>query len=175
MSTLTAKTREIERLKQWRADNQERVQDYARQRRAQRREIQALSREYDDVMSSSEGDDPSTLYIMRYDFDPCGTMGVKIGRTKNLSARVEQMERAHNFRMKVLRFYNGMGNLEPIVKRLLASRRSTAGAGTEWYDVSFATAMKAVALARALGPDDNLHEAASAFSESLEDEDEPPQ
>ena len=129
-----------------------------------------MSHEYDDVMSEHEGEATSLLYLMRYEFDPCGTMGVKIGRTKNLASRVEQMERCHNFRMKVLRVYNGMGNLEPIVQRLLASRQATAGAGTEWYDVSFATAMKAVALARALGPEDDINEASSAFSESLEDE-----
>ena len=42
----------------------------------------------------------------------------------------------------------------------------TQGAGTEWFDVSFATAMKAVALARAIGPSDDVQTLASAFSES---------
>ena len=132
-----------------------------------------MSCEYDDVMSSSEGEDSNLLYIMRYEFDPCGTMGIKVGKTKNLAARVAQIEKGHNFRMKVLRVYRGLGNLEVIVHRLLANKRASGGIGAEWFDVSFATAMKAVALARALGPDDDLHKAASALSESLEDEDEP--
>ena len=164
--------RKIQRKAEWDANNLERNREKQRQYHARRTERWALSREYDDVMSEHEGEATSHLYLMRYEFDPCGTMGVKIGRTKNLASRVEQMERAHCFRMKVLRVYRGLGNLEPIVKRLLANRQATAGAGTEWYNVSFATAMKAVALARALGPDDDLHEAASAFSESLEDEED---
>ncbi len=175
MSTLAAKTRNIERLKQWRATNIERSRNYNAQSRERRKELLALSHEHDDVMSSSEGDDPSLLYLMRYEFDPCGTMGIKVGRSKNLPARVHELEMSHNFRMKVLRVYRGWGNLETIVKELLKSKRATGGSGTEWYDVSFATAMKAVALARALGPGDDLHEATSALSESLEDEDEPPQ
>ena len=138
-----------------------------RQRRARRRGRLALSREYDDVMSDHEGLSTHTLYLMRYGFDPCGVMGIKIGRTQNLAERVVQLEKSQNFRMKVLRVYRGLGNLEPIVHRLLVSKRMSDGAGTEWYDVSFATAMKAVALARALGPGDDLHEAASALSEEL--------
>ena len=157
----------------WHAANRERRLEQKRQWEARRRELRALSHEYDEVMSEHEGEDASLLYLMRYDFDPCGTMGVKIGRTKNLAARVEQMERAHNFRMKVLRVYKGLGNLEPLVHRLLASKRAN-GPGTEWFDISFAAGMKAVALARALGPRDDLQEAASSLSESLDDEDSSP-
>ena len=126
------------------------------------------------MMSEHEGESETVLYIMRYEFDPCGTMGVKIGRTKNLAARVTQLENAHNFRMKVLRTYKGLGNLEPLVHRLLASRRASDGPSKEWFNVSFATAMKAVALARALGPGEDWHEAASSLSESLDDEDSSP-
>ena len=159
----------------WNAANKERRNEINRRCRAKRRDALALSHEYDEVMSSSEGEDSSLLYLMRYDFDPCGCMGIKVGKTKNLTLRVEQMEAAHNFRMKVLRVYRGLGNLEPIVLKLLASKRMTSGVGTEWFDVSFATAMKAVALARALGPEDDINEASSAFSESLEDECPTPQ
>ena len=169
MSDLAAKTRNRERARQWRADNLERHREGCRAYAARRRELLALSHEYDDVMSEHEGDATTLMYLMRYEFDPCGTMGVKIGRTKNLAVRVQQLEKSHNFRMKVLRVYNGMGNLEPIVKDLLKSRRANQGAGTEWYDVSFATAMRAVALARSLGPDDDVNEAASAFSELSEE------
>ena len=169
MSSLAALTGQCQRSSEWRANNLEKQRERARQWNARRRERWALSREYDDVMSEHEGEATSLLYLMRYEFDPCGTMGVKIGRTKNLASRVEQMERAQKIRMKVLRVYNGMGNLEPIVKDLLKSRRANQGAGTEWYDVSFATAMRAVALARSLGPDDDLNEAASALSELSEE------
>eukprot|EP00973_Karenia_brevis_P040322 5570416-Karenia_brevis.AAC.1 len=103
MSTLDAKTRHAEACARWRANNPEREREARRQRYRQRRELHALSREYDDVMSEHEGEDASLLYLMRYEFDPCGTMGVKIGRTKNLAARVAKIEEGHNFRMKVLR------------------------------------------------------------------------
>ena len=163
-----------EQAVKWHVANRERILERKRQYHAERREFYALSREYDDVMSEHEGEAMSLLYLMRYEFDPCGTMGVKIGRTKNLAARVAELERAHNFRMKVLRVYKGLGNLEPLVHRLLAGRRASGGPSKEWFDVSFATAMKAVALARALGPGADWHEAASVLSESLDDEDSAP-
>ena len=171
MSTLSAQTRNIEKCAKWRANNQAYKSEYNRQHRARRKELFAQSREFDEVMSEHEGEDASLLYLMRYEFDPCGTLGVKIGRTKNLAARVAQIEDGHNFRMKVLRTYRGLGSLEPLVHTLLASRRASGGPGKEWFDVSFSAAMKAVALARALGPDDDLQEAASALSESLDEED----
>ena len=171
MSSLAAKRRNIERCAQWRAKNLEYERERKREYQRRRTALLAQSHEFDDVMSEHEGEDEYILYIMRYEFDPCGTMGVKIGRTKNLAARVARIEDGQNFRMKVLRSYRGLGDLEPLVKQLLASRRASGGPGTEWFDVSFAAAMKAVALARALGPGDDLQEAASALSESLDEED----
>ena len=163
-----------EEVANWRAVNREYHSEYHRQKRARRKEAHALSHEYDDVMSEHEGESETFLYIMRYEFDPCGTMGVNIGRTKNLAARVAQKESGHNFRMKVLRVYRGLGNLEPLVHELLASRRASGGAGTEWFDVSVSAAMTAGARARALGRGEDLQEAASALSESLDDEDSSP-
>ena len=171
MSTLDAKTRNIEACARYRANNLEYDKKQKREYQRRRRALLAQSHEFDDVMSEHEGESETVLYIMRYEFDPCGTMGVKIGRTKNLGARVAHFEDGHNFRMKVLRVYRGLGNLEPLVHELLASRRASGGAGKEWFDVSFSAAMKAVALARALGPGDDLQEAASALSESLDEED----
>ena len=156
---------------EYRAANRESRREYFRRRRELCNKTHALSREFDEVMSEHEGESEALLYLMRYEFDPCGTMGVKIGRTKNLAARVAQLETAHNFRMKVLRVYKGLGNLELLVHELLASRRASGGPGKEWFDVSFSAAMKAVALARALGPGDDPQEAASALSESLDEED----
>ena len=171
MSSLDAKRRNIEKCAQWHAKNLEYKREQSREYQRRRTALLAQSHKFDDVMSEHEGEDETFLYIMRYEFDPCGTMGVNIGRTKNLAARVAQKESGHNFRMKVLRVYRGLGNLEPLVHELLASRRASGGAGKEWFDVSFAAAMKAVALARALGPGDDLQEAASALSESLDEED----
>ena len=150
---------------EWRLRNREKLQQVSKDNFTRRRDQHLQSTAFDDVMSEHEGDDERHLYIMRYEFDPCGTMGHKIGRTQNLAARVEQLERSHAFRMKVLRVYRGMGHLEPVVKELLASRRLHTGAGTEWYDVTFAAAMKAIALARSLNPTDDLQEMAAAFSE----------
>ena len=171
MSSVDAKRRNIEACARWRANNLAYERERKKQYQRQRRELLAQSREYDDVMSEHEGEDEYILYIMRYEFDDLGALGVKIGRSKNLGARVAKIEEGHNFRMKVLRVYRGLGSLEPLIKQLLASRRASGGPGTEWFDVSFAAAMKAVALARALGPGDDLQEAASALSESLDEED----
>ena len=170
MSSVDAKTRNSERCARYRANNLEYDKEQKREYHRRRRALLAQSRKFDDVMSEHEGASETVLYIMRYEFDPCNTMGVKIGRTKNLAARVADIEEGHNFRMKVLRVYRGLGNLENLVHALLASRRANGGPGTEWFDVSFSAAMKAVALARALGPEDNLQEAASALSESLDEE-----
>ena len=169
------KTCHRKQIDNWQTANRERCNELARQWSARRRELYSQSHAYDDVMSETEGEATSILYLMRYEFDPCTTMGIKIGRTKNIARRVADIESGHNFRMKLLRAYKGMGNLEGRVHQLLASRRASGGPGTEWFDVSFAAAMKAVALARALGPGDDLQEAASALSESLDDEDSPPQ
>ena len=171
MSSVDAKTRHIERCARYRANNLEYLKEQKREYQRRRKALLAQSHDkFDDVMSETEGESETVLYIMRYEFDPCNTMGVKIGRTKNLAVRVAQFEEGHNFRMKVLRAYKGLGNLENLVHTLLASRRASGGPGTEWFDVSFSAAMKAVALARALGPGDDLQEAASALSESLDEE-----
>ena len=171
MSSVDAKTRHSEAQARWRANNLEYDKEQKREYQRRRRALIAQSHDkFDDVMSEHEGESETVLYIMRYEFDPCNTMGVKIGRTKNLAVRVAQFEEGHNFRMKVLRVYRGLGNLENLVHTLLASRRASGGAGTEWFDVSFSAAMKAVALARALGPSDDLQEAASTLSESLDEE-----
>ena len=154
------------RCAEYRSVNRERLQQYSKDRRAQILQEQSQSTAYDDVMSEHEGEDERLLYIMRYEFDPCGMLGHKIGRTTNIAARVQQLERSHAFRVKVLRVYKGLGHLEPLIKDLLATRRLRTGAGTEWYDVTFAAAMKVVALARSLNPTDDVQEAAAAFSES---------
>ena len=138
-----------------------------------RKERNACSSVYSDMTDDSVGEAHDHLYIMRYQFDHCGVFGVNIGRTTNVVERVYQKELGHNFRMQVLRVYKQQGDLEKCVHRLLAPRQMHEGAGTEWFDVGFATAMKAVALARSLqGEPRNKQRAAAeefaavAFSES---------
>ena len=136
-----------------------------------RKERNACSSVYSDMTDDSVGEAHDHLYIMRYQFDHCGVLGVNIGRTTNVVERVYQKELSHNFRMQVLRVYKQQGDLEKSVHRLLAPRQMHEGAGTEWFDVGFATAMKAVALARSLqGEPPNKQKAAAeefavAFSE----------
>ena len=141
--------------------------------RDNRRQRNACSTVYSDMTDDSVGDAPDDLYIMRYQFDHCGIMGVNVGRTANIAERVLQKENGHNFRMQVLRVYKQQGNLEKCVHRLLAPRQMHEGAGTEWFDVGFATAMKAISLARSLQDEPRSKQraaaeefAAAAFSES---------
>ena len=137
-----------------------------------RKNRNACSSLYSDMTDDSVGDAPDHLYIMRYQFDHCGVLGVNVGRTENIAERVLHKEKGHNFRMQVLRVYKQQGNLEKSVHRLLAPRQMHEGAGTEWFDVGFATAMKAISLARSLQDEPRskqraaAEEFAAAFSES---------
>ena len=101
-------------------------------------------------MGEFQGNSASHLYMMRYEFDPCQTLGLKIGRSENVSMRKAQLEEGHAFEMKVLRVYSGCGHLEAMVHKLLGSKRLTGTSAREWFDVSFDTAMIAVRLAKDL-------------------------
>jgi hypothetical protein len=116
------------------------------------------------------GEGPWDLYIMRYEFDPCHTMGCKIGRSQNVFLRARQLSEGHCFEMKILRVYKGCGHLEPLIHKLLSSKRAE-GACREWFNVSFDAAMLAVRLAK------ELHSPLGALSEcescSAPEENEP--
>jgi hypothetical protein len=101
-------------------------------------------------MGEFEGSNYAHLYLMRYEFDPCQTLGIKVGRSENVSNRKLQLEEGHSFQMKILRVYPGCGSLEGLVHKLLATKRLTGGSSREWFDVSFDTAMLAVSLAKDL-------------------------
>ena len=88
-----------------------------------------------------------TLYVMRYDFDPCGTMGLKIGRATDVQVRARQLATSHNFRMHVLATFTGWGFLESRVHAMLAASRATGGSGREWFDVSLDNACSVIAAA----------------------------
>ena len=87
------------------------------------------------------------LYIMRYDFDPCGTMGLKIGRAADVQVRARQLGTSHNFHMHVLATCPGMGFLESRVHAMLADSRPNGGSGREWFDVPLDSALSVIAVA----------------------------
>ena len=130
----------------------------AKRRQRQRRKDLAATQIL--PMGEFEGPDRTNLYLLRYDFDPCQTMGIKVGRSENVSMRKAQLEEGHAFQCKILRVYPGCGHLEYMVHKLLACKRITGGSSREWFDVSFDTAMLAVRLARA------LYSEPGAFSQS---------
>jgi len=153
-----AKTSE-DRRRYWR---EQKRRSLARQR--------AASAMQDFPMGEFAGDGSNDLYIMRYDFDPCQTMGCKIGRSQSVSLRARQLAVGHCFEMKVLRVYRGCGHLEPVVHQLLSRKRTGSGLSREWFDVSFDTAMLAIRLAKELYSPSALSEGESC---STQEENEP--
>jgi hypothetical protein len=135
----------------YRAKNLEEIRRKDREaKRLQRQRQKELSATQVLPMGEFEGANASHLYLMRYDFDHCQTLGLKVGRSENVSTRKIQLEEGHSFQMKILRVYPGCGHLEGQVHRLLATKRLTGGSAREWFDVSFDTAMLAVRMARDL-------------------------
>ena len=61
-------------------------------------------------MGEFEGLNTSHLYLMRYEFDSRQTLGLKVGRSENVSNRKLQLEEGHSFQMKILRVYPGCGS-----------------------------------------------------------------
>ena len=72
-----------------------------------------------------------------------------MGRTHDVSARLGQLEGGHNFRLQLLAVFPGKGWAEHTVHALLKSYRATSGRGKEWFQVTLAQALFAVALALA--------------------------
>ena len=84
------------------------------------------------------------LYLLSY---PWPSSPIKVGRTHDVSARVGQLEGGHNFRLQLLAVCPGQGRLEHNVHALLSSYRATSGRGQEWFQVTLAQALSAVAMA----------------------------
>ena len=82
------------------------------------------------------------LYLLRY---PWGESPIKVGRAKDVDARVHQLERGHNFKLQQLAIFPGQGWLERRVHTLLSGHRATDGRGQEWFHVSLEEALLAVA------------------------------
>ena len=93
------------------------------------------------------------LYILSY---PWAGSPIKVGRTHDVSARVGQLEGGHNFRLKLLAVFPGLGAQEHKVHTLLKSFRATNGRGKEWFQVTLAQALLAVAKCVQDGPDTDI-------------------
>jgi hypothetical protein len=85
------------------------------------------------------GDD---LYVMRY----IGILPnvVKIGRSANPETRRRTLETSQAFRVEIVAVFPQKGYLESEVHRRLSHRRSTRGAGTEWFDVDAQRALDTI-------------------------------
>lgn len=142
------------RCRAYRAKNLEEIRRKDREaKRAKRQKQRELLASQALPMGEFEGSNSSHLYLLRYSFDPCQTMGIKIGKSENVAMRKAQLEEGHCFEMKILRVYSGCGHLESMVHKLLATKRLTEGSSREWFDVSFDIAMLAVRLAYDLDED----------------------
>jgi hypothetical protein len=156
----------------YRAKNLEQIRRKDREaKRSRRQRLKDESLSKDLPMGEFACHDSFDLYILRYDFDPCHTMGCKIGRSQNVLIRARQLAEGHCFELKILRVYTGCGHLEPLVHKLLAGKRCTGGFSREWFDVSFDTAMLAIRLAKELY--DPLCALSDGESCSAQEENEP--
>ena len=92
---------------------------------------------------AAETEVPDDLYIMKY----VGILQdvLKIGRSNNPERRRKGLEACQNFHLELLATFPGKGFLEPEVHKRLAERRSTRGAGTEWFRIDLQGALDAVA------------------------------
>ena len=78
---------------------------------------------------------------MRYEGDACA---VKIGRSHNVKHRRQSMGADHNFRMEIVATFREKGPLEYTVHEQLQEKRSTKGAGIEWFNVPAEEAIQCI-------------------------------
>ena len=93
------------------------------------------------------------LYLISY---PWPGSPIKVGRSHDVSARLGQLEGGHNFRLQLLAVFPGQGGLEHKVHALLKSYRATSGRGQEWFQVTLAQALFAIAMCVQLGPSTDI-------------------
>jgi len=72
---------------------------------------------------------------------------LKVGCSNDPAARARQLEAGHPFRITTLAVCNNLGHLEHAVHHLLHPFRCDGGSGREWFSVSLADALRAVACA----------------------------
>jgi len=86
------------------------------------------------------------LYIMCLSTDPCGVQhGLKIGCAASATARAQSLGTSMPFKLHVLAEFHGLGHLESRVHAILAGLRNVEGSGREWFRVSLADAVHAIA------------------------------
>ena len=91
-----------------------------------------------------------SLYVMRYSND---ATCVKIGRSDNMEGRQRHLEAGQNFTVDVLVIFPGAGWLEAQLHERLQEKRSSHGAGREWFKI---LSIEAVALVNQLLPEIEL-------------------
>ena len=84
------------------------------------------------------------LYVMRYVHD---SGHVKIGRSRNVEGRRAALEAGQNHRVEVLVIFPNKGHLESRIHAHFEGRRSTQGAGREWFAIPTDEAVGVVAKA----------------------------
>ena len=72
---------------------------------------------------------------------------VKVGCSNDPAARARQLESGHPFRIITLAVCSNFGHLEHAVHHRLHPFRCEGGSGREWFSVSLADALRAVACA----------------------------
>ena len=93
-----------------------------------------------------EEDDPvhlGSLYVMENSRIPSE---LKVGRSRNPFKRALQLARSHNFEMKLIAIYPGVGHLEGLVHRMLHTDRAP-GRSREFIKVSRKRAFSAISVA----------------------------
>ena len=105
-----------------------------------------------DAMEESSGEDPEeeddpaplgSLYVMENSRIPSE---LKVGRSRNPFKRARQLARSHNFEMKLVAIYPGVGHLETLVHSTLASDR-VPGRSREFFKVSRKRVFSAISVA----------------------------
>ena len=86
------------------------------------------------------------LYVFSYSFDPWGLQfGYKIGRSSDVEARRLDLGSSHAFTIIEHARFRCSGHLECALHRRFAEHRVESGAGCEWYFVSLADILHAIA------------------------------
>ena len=84
-----------------------------------------------------------SLYVMENSRIPSE---LKVGRSRSPFKRALQLARSHNFEMKLVAIYPGVGHLETLVHSMLASDR-VPGRSREFFKVSRKRAFSAISVA----------------------------
>ena len=100
--------------------------------------------------TSSVESDGDQLYLLQYPWDQSWDHSpIKVGRARDVAARVRSLDSGHNFRLRVLTIFPGQGKLERRVHALLSEHRAADGRGQEWFNVTLQQALSATASALA--------------------------